>query len=515
MISFLGYIALAVISLGAAGAQLHERFFPPLEPRVEVVEQKVDETVVDVQRLNAAIETVAQMYESQALGASGNETPTVVAFFETSLANAITSSQTTMSLVSATMKNGSTLASSTYPFVIDEGTASEEMVLADCTSTTCTNMIRGIDPVTGTSTVASLQKAHRRGASVKITTGPQLLIISRMLNGIGGIPNPLYYNDIATTTVDDNRNNLASVGYVQDIAFNGAGAVAASETVQGYSELATQTEAASSTSAGGTGARLVLPASISTSTYNSATAARRVVVTQPSGKIDNNFIATSTLFGTSAGQGLATSTAIGSFPAYNIGKNVSVITTTGTSTFSIPSGITKLDVTATGAGGGGGGCSSAQVDAGGGGGAGGTSQEMVDVSGTSTVQVFVGSGGAAEAAGTWSTFGTNGSFLSATGGSAGAAGSAGGAGGAGGVGSGGDINMQGQGGGAGQKSAAEVTGTSGAGGTSRFGGGAPGVVDDSNGVASGNYGGGGSGAACTNNTQSGGAGAQGIVIIRW
>jgi len=64
----------------------------------------------------------------------------------------------------------------------------------------------------------------------------------------------------------------------------------ASDTVAGASELATGVEIASSTSVGGTTRRLTIPASLATSTYNSATAGLKVVVTQNSGKIDSNFI---------------------------------------------------------------------------------------------------------------------------------------------------------------------------------------------------------------------------------
>lgn len=73
------------------------------------------------------------------LGAIPNE----VAFFEDSLASKITSTQTTLTLVKGTNKTGN-IASSTYGFVIDEGSSSEEVVICDCTATACTNCKRGI-----------------------------------------------------------------------------------------------------------------------------------------------------------------------------------------------------------------------------------------------------------------------------------------------------------------------------------------------------------------------------------
>ena len=225
--------------------------------------------------------------------AATNSQPSLVALFETSLASGISSSATSFTLTSATDKAGTTLASSTYPFIIDENTASEEMVLADCTGTACTNVTRGISVVSGTTTVAALQHSHRRGASVKITDGPYLNIISRILNGIGTFTNIIKYTShptfSATTDIIDKK-------YVDDTAFSGAGVIDATAAARGVVELATTLETASSTSQGSSGI-LVIPATNATSTYNSATAALRVVVTGNGGKIDNNFISTSTSSG--------------------------------------------------------------------------------------------------------------------------------------------------------------------------------------------------------------------------
>lgn len=205
----------------------------------------------------------------------------------------------------------------------------------------------------------------------------------------------------------------------------------------------------------------------------------------------------------------ATSTAfIGSFPAYNIGKNRSVITSTGTSTFSVPSGITKIKVRLVGSGGAGGTAScpnSATTNSGGGGGAGGYAEEFVDVTGTSTIQVYVG------ATGFPTKFGTNGFYLSATAGTDGSGQTPG----VGGVGSGGDLNINGQGGNAGQAALSSPGG--GVGGSSLLGGGSQGGVGSAGGAA-GNYGGGGGGNGCLANNSSafqGGAGSQGVIDITW
>ncbi len=213
------------------------------------------------------------------LGASlAIESP--VALFETSLANPISSSASTMTLNSATTKDGSTLASSTYSFIIDEGTTNEEFVKADCTSTACTNMSRGLSVLTGTTTVSALQKAHRRGASVKITDGPLLLNLTRIINGYGKLPNRITYDGVASSTFT--QYDLIDKDYADGLSY--AGAPNGSQTVKGIFEAATGAEAAAGTILGATGAELTLTGRISTSTCDSA--ANSVIVSALStGKI--------------------------------------------------------------------------------------------------------------------------------------------------------------------------------------------------------------------------------------
>lgn len=299
--------------------------------------------------------------------------------------------------------------------------------------------------------------------------------------------------------------NPATKAYVDGSVFGGIGN--ASETATGTVEIATQAEAAASTENGSLG-RLALPSSMSTSTWNSATAALRVIMSGSNGNIDQGFLPATT---TKVFE-FATTTYIGDIQAWQIGKQMQVITTTGTSTFTVPSGITRVKVRVVGAGGGGGGNTTA-TQSGGGGGAGGYAEEMVNVSGTTTIQVFVGTGGAGGAGtgadganGMWSTFGTNGEFLSASGGSGGATG---GPGGAGGVGSNGDLNTRGGGGGAGSDASS-------AGGSSVFGAGARSSTNtDVTGASGENYGGGGAGGFSAGADTAGGAGGQGVVIVEW
>jgi microcystin-dependent protein len=281
------------------------------------------------------------------------QTPEVRALFETTLASRISSTDTSFTLVSATDKDGTALASSTYGFIIDEGTSVEEMVVADCTSTACSNASRGISARTGTSSVTALKFAHNRGATVKITDGPSLVFAINVLKGTQNIENILTYasnNTFSTSsyqvpstvwvsnaastastsalaTVRDSTNTFSKAQTFTDTftangaaTFNAAatfastasglyatasssfmtngrgadlvnaGAADASLTVKGIVEIASQLETASSTAAGNTTAPLVIAASTATSTYNAATAGLRVVVTRNNGTIDPNFI---------------------------------------------------------------------------------------------------------------------------------------------------------------------------------------------------------------------------------
>lgn len=162
-------------------------------------------------------------------------TPKVIAFFETTLASAITSSATSFTLTSAEDKEGVSLAADTYGFVIDEGSSNEEIVIATCTGTACTSAKRGVSVSDGDTEVAALKKAHRRGASIKITDAPFLLL-------------------------------AASKEYVDGVAI--AGASDASATGKGIVEIALQAEIDADTRLGSTGAVLaVAPDVLAASKY--------------------------------------------------------------------------------------------------------------------------------------------------------------------------------------------------------------------------------------------------------
>lgn len=245
------------------------------------------------------VETAPVQVPSVPLGATTQTPPGIIAFFETTLASNISSAATSFTLTSATDKEGTALASSTYAFIIDEGSANEEIVIADCTSTACTNASRGISVKTGTTTVATLQKSHRRGASVKITDAPYLPQLINMVNGAQVIPAIMRYTATAACSVGSNDSDICDKAYIDGVAV--AGASNGNETTKGIYEAATAIEQASTTSTGSTGARLALTSSYATSSprtgcSGSTRGALCIPVAQNDGTIHPFFIATSTTY---------------------------------------------------------------------------------------------------------------------------------------------------------------------------------------------------------------------------
>lgn len=296
-------------------------------------------------------------------------TPSV---FDTILSSPLNPADTQMSIKSNLTAQGVTI-SGYQCFTIDVNTPSLEYLCGTLSGTTVTGLTRNLNGVTATTTSSGTAPTHRVGADVRVSDFPVLTILSNIIAGLDSISNPVYYDaTVATSTIANNRQNLADWGLVQDTALQGSGAIAATTAAKGYVQLATQAQAAASTALGGgsSGASLVIATNIATSTFNAATAANRVVVTGVSGTIDQGFIS------------LASTTVIGSTQAFSIGKNEFVATSS--TTFVLPSGITRFFIRLSAAGGAGGG------NAGGGGGAGGYAEGMVST--TTTMTLTVGAG---------------------------------------------------------------------------------------------------------------------------
>lgn len=144
------------------------------------------------------------------------QVPDVVALFETTLASRITDTATSLTLTSALTKDATSLASSTYGLIIDEGQANEELILADCTATACTNLTRGLSVITATTSVSALKQEHRRGASVKITDAPALVYAMHVLHGRQNLEYPLVY--ASSVSVATSSNQLVTASFVSGFA---------------------------------------------------------------------------------------------------------------------------------------------------------------------------------------------------------------------------------------------------------------------------------------------------------
>jgi hypothetical protein len=347
-----------------------------------------------------------------------------------------------------------------------------------------TGCVRGLSfayPYTASTT---LRLSHSGGSRVVLSNSPQL------------------YNDIIT--------------YINGISI--AGVNDGSATVKGIFEKATGSEAASHAAigSGNTTAPLVLTTDIASSTRSANV--QQVIISSSTGYIDSSFLngvvttsGNNTFTGTNTFSTSTTATTtIGSFPAWEIGKQ-QVTFTSGSGNFTVPSGITKLNVTICAGGGNGGGSTSSgsSVSAAGGGGSGGCAFKMFDTSATTSIAYSVGAAVANSSFGT--IFTTAGATASSQAGSGGST-----AGGAGGTASGGDLNITGTNGGGGS-GGSTGNGLGGQGASCPFGGGGGGgLVNGSTGSAGGYCAGGGGGAATSGGGGgSAGNGAPGFIRITW
>lgn len=251
---------------------------------------------------------IGSMVLAGATTAFASTIPNTPALYESYLANTMGTSDTTMTLASGALRDGTSLSGFNC-FTIDANTPILEYVCGTVSGVNVTGLMRGLDAVSGTTTIASLQFSHRRGADVKITEYPVLAILARIFQNIDTIAVPLTYGPgVATTTLASNRQNIADWGLVQDTALTGSGAIAATTLAKGYVQLATGAQASASTALGSSGASLALTTSISTSTRNFGTNVNVVPVTNASGKVDPNFIFNATTTWPNNNGGTASST---------------------------------------------------------------------------------------------------------------------------------------------------------------------------------------------------------------
>jgi len=113
--------------------------------------------------------------------------PRPITLYETTIASKIESTDTSLTLSTATDDAGNAISG------VVGLTCDGEVMIGTKSGTSVTGLLRGIDPQDGTSEVTALKAAHQRGAVIKITAAPFLNIVYRLLNGAEGFPNQLKY----------------------------------------------------------------------------------------------------------------------------------------------------------------------------------------------------------------------------------------------------------------------------------------------------------------------------------
>ncbi|HEY1747817.1 MAG TPA: hypothetical protein VGG11_13780 [Xanthobacteraceae bacterium] len=230
----------------------------------------------------------------------GAALPSATAVFETSLASRISSTDTSMTLAANSVAGGTSL-SGYQCFTLDEGLSTAEYVCGIVSGTSVTNMQRGIDPQTGTTTNSSLQFTHRVGADVKITDFPVLQILRNQANGAETFPNPLLYQS-HPCSVSSASTTVCDKNYVDGQIV--AGGVPGTNSVAGILLTANGLQAASSTATGvfdGISYNRVLPSTIATDTPNVGINTSDVLMSDLTGHLKQGWLDLTKLFAFSGG----------------------------------------------------------------------------------------------------------------------------------------------------------------------------------------------------------------------
>lgn len=246
---------------------------------------------------------VDNLGESMLGGATGSYTlPNTLANFDSSLISRISNTDTSFTLVDSVDDDGNTL-SGWYGFTLDVGSPKQEYIIVNCSGASCSSAYRGISYKDGQATSSSRSFIHNRGASVSITDHPNLAIITNILNGNQATPGGLTFGDnslsfssngrlvnvneitgVATPLASD-FDHAANVEYVNNAA--AAGAADATVSTKGIVQMASTSPSTIGKKFGSTGARLVLPAEMASSTSQ---AKAMIPVTNSSGKFNSEFI---------------------------------------------------------------------------------------------------------------------------------------------------------------------------------------------------------------------------------
>jgi microcystin-dependent protein len=236
--------------------------------------------------------------------------PSGPALFETSLQSRISSTDTSMTLVANSLRGGQSITGYNC-FTIDEGRSDSEYVCGTVSGTSVTSLERGLSFTTGTTTVVALEKAHRKGADVKITDFPLIQRLRNQNNGGETYPNLLSYTAGTDCAPGHATNVLCSGTYLEFYANNviAGGAPTSTEATGGKVELGTLAEQAASFD-GGAAKPTVLQTKNSTSTCQ-VTGSYALIASTTTGKLDGNCIGGATNYVFTASTTLATTTKIG------------------------------------------------------------------------------------------------------------------------------------------------------------------------------------------------------------
>lgn len=191
--------------------------------------------------------------------------------------------------------------SDTFYITLEPGSPTKQEIVS-CTidtqnangTATFTGCTRGLSPIPDYTASTSLRFSHGGGTQVIFSNPPQFYADFAQLQNSNTFSGAVTFTNSPTLTnactVGSANSAICSKAYVDSVAV--AGASNANETTKGIGELATGVEAASSTSLGSTAARLLLPASLASSSPWS-TSTSTLVMTRLDGKINPLFIATS------------------------------------------------------------------------------------------------------------------------------------------------------------------------------------------------------------------------------
>lgn len=207
--------------------------------------------------------------------------------------------------------------SSTFYITVEPGSRTRQEFISCTTVTqnsddtaTLSGCTRGLAPITPYTASSSLQFGHSGGSRVIFSDPPQVYnqavfkdndeTISGLFTYSSSNVPKLDYNPTSAGWTGLASTTFATIGRLADVALSSA--VAATQLVVGYVELATSAEVASSTSLGNTGSNLVVAASSASSSPtigcdDTATAGSRcVVVASTTGKIAQTYLPFSELW---------------------------------------------------------------------------------------------------------------------------------------------------------------------------------------------------------------------------